>query len=40
MTEGKTGNILTIVDRLEGAGAALQAEGVSLSALLTVKDFL
>ncbi|HAK62211.1 MAG: orotate phosphoribosyltransferase [Pseudomonadota bacterium] len=31
---------ITIVDRLEGAGAALQAEGVSLSALLTVKDFL
>lgn len=31
---------ITIVDRLEGAGGALLAEGVTLSALLTVKDFL
>ncbi len=31
---------ITIVDRLEGAGAALSAAGVELTALLTAKDFL
>jgi orotate phosphoribosyltransferase len=31
---------ITVVDRLEGAGAALNAAGVELTALFTARDFL
>jgi len=31
---------ITVVDRLEGAGAALGAAGVELTALFTARDFL
>ncbi|MGK2873237.1 MAG: orotate phosphoribosyltransferase [Alphaproteobacteria bacterium] len=31
---------ITVVDRLEGAGAALNATGVELTALFTARDFL